>query len=319
MGKVLFIFLDGLGLGPPGEENPLSQHAWEGLRAAFGARPILGEEARGEERLLLPLDSTLGVPGLPQSATGQVALFCGVNAAALLGYHLAGYPNAKLRQVIDCNNILKRAAAAGKRVTFANAYTPQYFRLAAEGRIRHSVTTECVLSAGLRFRLLSDLLAGQAVYWDITNEILRQRPGYEHVPLVDPAVAGQRLAALLQEHDLVLFECFRPDRIGHERDRAAALRFLPQLERFLLAALEHLPQGATLVVSSDHGNIEDLSTGAHTENPVPLLCAGPGTPHFRTARAVTDLASAILACLGGVAHQGGVLERHTCSQGGWEP
>ncbi|MDO9170716.1 MAG: hypothetical protein Q7W29_02680, partial [bacterium] len=45
-----------------------------------------------------------------------------------------------------------------------------------------------------------------------------------------------------------------------------------------LSEIEH--RGAapeTLVLlTSDHGNLEDLSTRSHTRNPVPLLAWGPG-------------------------------------------
>ena len=40
----------------------------------------------------------LGIEGLPQSATGQTALFTGINAAQLLGRHLFGFPNQPFRR-----------------------------------------------------------------------------------------------------------------------------------------------------------------------------------------------------------------------------
>ncbi len=49
---VLFVFVDGLGIGPPGPHNPFS---------------ALEE---GPPFRFLAADASLGVPGLPQSATG---------------------------------------------------------------------------------------------------------------------------------------------------------------------------------------------------------------------------------------------------------
>jgi bisphosphoglycerate-independent phosphoglycerate mutase (AlkP superfamily) len=50
-------------------------------------------------------------------------------------------------------------------------------------------------------------------------------------------------------------------------------------------------------VSSDHGNLEDATTKAHTTNPVPLLAVGPAAGHFQEATAITDVAPAILSVL----------------------
>ncbi len=35
-----------------------------------------------------------------------------------------------------------------------------------------------------------------------------------------------------------------------------------------------------MIVTSDHGNMEDLSHGKHTENDVPTLIVGAGKEHF---------------------------------------
>lgn len=259
---------------------------------------MLGETVREADRLLIPLDATLGVEGTPQSATGQVSLFTGRNAARELGYHLAAYPNRLLQGILNEDNLLKHVAEAGGRATFANAYSSQYFEAVEARKLRHSATTLCVLAAGLTFRLLDDLLAGRAVFWDITNTELQQRPGYEHVPAVAAEVAGERLARLAAEHDLVLFECFQPDRLGHRKDADAALAFLSLLDCFLGAAVDHLPSDAGLVLCSDHGNLEDLSSGGHTRNPVPLLVIGPAAEQFAGATDITHVAPAIYQALG---------------------
>lgn len=73
--------------------------------------------------LLQPLDACLGVPGLPQSATGQTALFTGVNAAAAVGEHVTAHPTAPLRAIIAEHSLLKRAAEGGAQVMMANAHS----------------------------------------------------------------------------------------------------------------------------------------------------------------------------------------------------
>jgi bisphosphoglycerate-independent phosphoglycerate mutase (AlkP superfamily) len=122
---------------------------------------------------------------------------------------------------------------------------------------------------------MDDLREGRAVYQDITHDSVSSRG--EHVPPRTPEAAGEILARLSREHAFTLFEFFQTDKAGHAMDRAKAVAELRKLERFLGALLEHLDLATThLVVTSDHGNIEDLGRKTHTLNPVPTLVFGPG-------------------------------------------
>jgi len=291
----LFIFLDGVGLGPADGNNPLATAPMPRLRRLLGG-PLVADHPVDRPGLLLrDLDATLGVPGPPQSATGQTALFTGVNAAAVLGEHLSGYPNDPLKALIDEHSILKQVVTAGGRATFANAYGPSYFERVARGTAHHSATTLCVLAAGLPFRTLEDMERGEAVYWDITNHLFKRVHGHE-TPTVSPAEAGRRLAALAANHDLTLYESFLPDVMAHRGTPAEVQATLAVLDEFLGSVLAHRPAHVTLVLSSDHGHLEAPGDG-HTMNPVPLLAVGPGTAHFRQARAITDVTPGILALL----------------------
>ncbi len=297
--KVIFVFLDGVGLGPAEDSNPFWLAPMPHLRQLLGGPLVDGHAIEQPGLLLKGIDACLGVDGLPQSATGQTALFTGINAAQLLGYHLTAYPNAPLTELINEYNILKRATESGYRATFANAYTPTYFQLVKEGKRRHSATTLSVLAAGLPFRLMADLERGQAVYWDITHRFLNEYLKIP-MPLIEPELAGQRLARLTDEHDLVLYECFLPDVIGHRKNVQEALILLETLDRFLAGLLNEVGPTVNLVVSSDHGNLEDVGIGIHTTNPVPLLVVGSGAGAFREARDITDVARGIMAVLGRV-------------------
>lgn len=295
--SVIFVFLDGLGLGPADESNPLWLAPLPNLRRLLGGPLVAGRNVDRPGLLFKPIDALLGVQGLPQSATGQTALFTGINAAQLLGHHLGAYPNAHLTEVINEHNILKRATGRGYRATFANAYTPQYFRLVKERKRRHSATTLSVLAAGLPFRTLEDLERGEAVYWDITNRYL-----VEHlhlaVPIIEPQTAGRRLARLSRNYDLVLYESFLTDVVGHRQDRDTALEVLDLLDRFFAGLLGEVEPTVTVVMSSDHGNLEEIRVGTHSTNPVPLLAVGPGAASFRRAQAITDVADGIMQVLG---------------------
>ncbi len=295
--RILFVFLDGVGLAPPGPDNPLSQVPMPRLRALLGGPLVLdGVEQDGSRPLvtLRALDACLGVPGVPQSATGQTALFTGLNAPRLTGDHVTAYPTALLREIIAEHSVLKHAADAGARVVFANAHSERFWEMIRDGKRRLGASTLTALAAGAPIPTLEDLRQGRAVLWDITHEIASSYLSYD-LPFVSAGEAGARLARLVSEYDLVLYESFLPDLAGHRRIEPEWV--LTRLDEFLGAVVAHLPSPATLVVSSDHGNLEDATTKMHTTNPVPLLVVGPGAPCFRQAMAITDVAPTILSLL----------------------
>ena len=287
---VLLIFVDGFGLGEedPGK-NPVARAHLTRLRL------LRDRPAPDPAAILIPTDACLGVPGLPQSATGQTSLLAGVNAPAAVGRHLTGYCTKSLAALLDGRSLFGRVKAAGGEATFANAYTPAF--LANLPRFL-SVSTVAMLRAGLPLRTLEDLARGEAVFHDFTNRLLPER-GYS-LPTVTPREAGQRLARLAERHAFTMVEHFLTDRAGHARDMARGIEILEDLEAFLDAVLSTLDLSAHLVIlASDHGNLEDLSTNRHTRNPVPTLLWGAGA--LRAApgiRDLTDIAPAILRHLG---------------------
>ncbi|MDX1740430.1 MAG: peptidase, partial [Rhodothermales bacterium] len=54
----------------------------------------------------------------------------------------------------------------------------------------------------------------------------------------------------------------------------------------------------TLLLTSDHGNLEDLSVKTHTRNPVPFVALGPAAHDFAEVRSILDVTPAILRSLG---------------------
>lgn len=304
--RVLFIFLDGVGLAPPGPDNPLSQAPMPHLGGLLGG-PLVMPVARagpgeghvgalaGENGLTFrALDACLGVPGLPQSATGQTALFTGVNAPALVGDHLAAFPTQKLREVIAEQSVMKQVADKGGRVLLANAHSEKFWELIRKRQRRLGASTLTALAAAAPIPTLADLAEGRAVLWDLTHEIASRHLGYE-LSVVTPEQAGARLARLAAQYDLVLYESFLPDLAGHRRIESEWV--LTRLDAFLGAVLAHRTFDTTMVLCSDHGNIEDATTKLHTTNPVPLLVVGPDAGRFADAESITDVTPAIVSCL----------------------
>ncbi len=103
-------------------------------------------------------------------------------------------------------------------------------------------------------------------------------------PALPPASAGQRsrcerqsraaeiFARVAASADFAMLDYFQTDDAGHARDFEAADRVLTDLDAFLRSLIEQLPlQRQSLLVVSDHGNLEDLSSRNHTLADVALL------------------------------------------------
>ena len=144
---------------------------------------------------------------------------------------------------------------------------------------------------------MDDLKKGNAVYWDINRNYLIQEQKID-IPLITPDEAGRHLAQISFDQDLVIFECFLPDLIGHKKDSSRAAAFLEMLDKFLNGLSESIEKNTSIILTSDHGNMEDLSTGQHTRNPVPLLVMGPLAQCFTEAISILDLTGLIIKNMG---------------------
>ena len=264
--SVLFS-IDGLGIGTRGSHNPL-----DGLASAAPLAIFQNEVAEIPfEGIVVPTDARLGVDGRPQSASGQTTILTGINAPAAIGSHKQGFPNQALLDIIREHSIFLKLKNSGvDSITFANTYTSRFF----ERRPRWiSATTAAVEAAGLRFNLVEDLRAGRAVYHDFTNALLIERG--EAVSPRSPEEAGQVLAGIAQNHSFTLYEYFITDKVGHAQDYKAARTVIASLACFIRSLLRNLNlEKTTVVLTSDHGNIEDLSLRNHTLNAVPTIIWG---------------------------------------------
>jgi len=296
--RLIFVFLDGFGLGENSPRNPLfARQGRVFLSPLLKEVPSNHTVIETDTLVMKGIDAICGVPGLPQSATGQTTLFTGVNSAKEIGFHSAAFPGEELVAIIKKENIYSKAAALGKKPVFANAYSPQYFEYVRKKKRRMSVTTHCVLAAGLPFLMLEDLAAGNAVFYDITRSALAKYNLKPSVPVVTAAEAGVHTAGLSRSHDLVVFESFLTDQAGHAKDMTAAIAIADLLEEYLVSVLKSVDGNTSLLVTSDHGNFEDLSTANHTSNPAFFLVAGKAARVFHGIQSITEVTPRILAAL----------------------
>lgn len=306
MRRVLFIFVDGLGIGADDPaSNPIVAARTPYLNQLLGRKlAAIHEPVDRNGALIIPTDTTLGVEGLPQSATGQTALLTGVNAPQAIGRHVTAYPTRELREILAGRNIFKQIRDAGGQVALANAYTPEYFDAVENGRLRHGAITFSALSADIRLRNLDDLRAGRAVFHDLVNARPRSW-GYE-VPEIAPSQAGRNLAGIAAEHHLTLFEFFLTDLAAHGRVPLTPVAVVELLDAFLKGAIEAADVDSRLViVTSDHGNLEDSRAETHTRNPVPTILIGSDRHEVgERIRSITDITPAIVEWLSGALTHG---------------
>ena len=279
--SVLLFFIDGLGIGARGTFNPL-----DGLADAAPLAIFRDEDAATIfDGIVVPTDASLGVAGRPQSASGQTTILTGINVPSQLGYHKQGFPNAAMLEILRQHSIFLQLKRAGiEPITFANTYPQRFF----DERPRWvSATTAAVEAAGLSFRTVPDLNAGSAVYQDFTNAMLIARG--EDVKPRTADDAATVLARIVGENRFTLYEYFITDKVGHAQDMEAAKVVLTNLARLVRGVLTAIDlDSTTVILTSDHGNIEDLSSRNHTLNAVPTIVWGANRQHI--ASRITNLA-----------------------------
>lgn len=303
--RLLFIFLDGIGLGPDAPEtNPLARAAMPFLQSLLGGQKLIASSApyEGELVSLLALDAGLGVDGLPQSATGQAVLMTGVNIPAELGYHYGPKPNPEVANYLkNGNTLFSWLRAAGKKAALLNAYPPRYFEGIESGKRIYSSIPLAVTGAGLSLFTQEDLYAGLALSADFTGHGWRSVLGYTDAPTMPAHEAGVKLAELAMGYDFSLFEYWASDYAGHKQDMEAAVAQMETLDGVLagLAGRWDMDEGLVLV-TSDHGNMEDLSTRRHTDAKVPGLVIGNESEGFTHGlHDLTGIAPRIRRLVGG--------------------
>ena len=299
--RTILVFIDGLGWGEPDPAvNPQYAYGGDFFRLPAHKDAVCEMPGGGWAR---PIDAVLGVAGVPQSATGQTTLLAGVNAQQVLGKHLTGFPNEILREILLEGSILKILTDLGLEARFINAYRPRFWDLTRERQLTLSATTVANLAADLPFFTLDDVRAGRSIYQEFTNAELKAR-GFDLDPLA-PAEAGRILGRAARGLDFTLYEYFQSDRAGHSGDIDRSCAELAKLDIFMKALLEELAAelatGTLVLVTSDHGNLEDGTTRRHTLNPVPLLGYGDGAREFLAAvTRLDEVSPAIVA-----RHRGG--------------
>ncbi|MCB1157307.1 MAG: metalloenzyme [Leptospiraceae bacterium] len=300
---ISFVFIDGIGYGKDdSEKNPFSRFATDFFLPLTERKFPQGSIfSKGE---MLVTDAGMGIEGLPQSATGQTAMWTGINTARVMKRHISGYPTFTLKKIIAEYSILKILNEQGMKAEFLNCYSPVYIEHIKKSQRHLSASTFIQLASGKPFKNLDDLRQNRGIYMDITHRILKQIAGKnlpKNDPLLeekDPYERGALLAEIMQDYDFSIYEFFLTDKAGHAQDWEFAEEVILCLEGFMRGLIENFPKEGQLILTSDHGNLEDLSEGKHTRNSVPTYLYGKHTEFFKTRiKSLYDIPLAIYELL----------------------
>ena len=284
MHNVLMVFLDGVGIGKKDElNNPFFKYGFKAFENIFGKIPSLENQSlTNGVHFLFPTDATLGVEGLPQSGTGQSALFCGFNAPKFVGKHFGPYPYSTTIPILQKESILVYFKEKYKSSYFANAYPKAFFDYINSGRSRLSVTTLTCKLTGIKLNRVSDVSTGKALTAELTNERWNQRLGYK-LKVIKPKTAARRLLRIAKKYKFTLYEYYLSDHLGHLRLANEFEKLYAEMDEFLFTLLNEVDsKEMTIVICSDHGNLEDLSIKTHTRNPALTITAG------KSAKAIAE-------------------------------
>jgi 2,3-bisphosphoglycerate-independent phosphoglycerate mutase len=291
---MLFLFLDGVGLGQPDPlSNPFVSAELPTLRGLLGGQPLLAGTPPTDtgRALFIPTDAGLGVAGPPQSATGQAAILTGLNVPQLNGGHWGPKPNAFISALLRRENVFRTLVERGRTAALLNAYPQRYFDAIQSGRRNYSAIPLAVTSAGLPLFTTADLSAGRALSADFTGD------GWPEgaVPRYTAQAAGEKLAELARGYDFAFFEFWLSDYMGHRGSLDEARAILERLDAVLGGLLAAWDDTDLIAVTADHGNLEDLSHRHHTLNLVPSLVIG--RPRHAFAAGLTNLTHFVPAIL----------------------
>jgi hypothetical protein len=297
--KFLFFFIDGVGLGPDNpDSNPFAKATMSNLVDLLDGRKLVadslgrnGQPIVTDHATLVSIDCLLGVEGIPQSASGQASILTGKNIPKALGYHFGPKPNQEIIDHLSGSTIFNSLLNKGYKASLLNAYPQSYFDRVHSGRTLPGAISMAVQLAGIPLKTTDDLRNGNALSADFTGEGWNRHLNISDVPVISPAGSGIRLASLSHNFDFSFFEYWLSDYAGHRANMDQACNLLTEFDAVLGGLIEGWKDSPGLIlITSDHGNMEDITTRKHTLNPVPGLVIGPRNFRDRFIKGIRTLA-----------------------------
>lgn len=275
---ILMIFLDGIGLGDDNPQtNPFAVARMPTLTALTNGKRWLRDTGRQESQraVFIPTDPRLGIAGRPQSGTGQAAILTGRNVPQIIGEHYGPKPNAATRQLLAEDNFFKQVRHAGRKAALLDAYPPGLHHDIARGKTLRSSIQQAAFEAGQALFGMDELISRRALTPEWTGESWRRYLQLDTTPVYKPPEAGRLLVEISREYDFAFHSHWMTDMVGHRGPFERGVELLELFDGVMAGVLEAWYDDEGLViVTSDHGNMEDIGNRNHTENDIPTLVIG---------------------------------------------
>jgi 2,3-bisphosphoglycerate-independent phosphoglycerate mutase len=199
--------------------------------------------------------------------------------------------------MLERENVYSKLFARGLSASYLNAFPKKYFQYVSAHPLRIAATTYAWISTGKAIHGVPELIRGQALSSDITSERWESL-GHPQVPKITPEEAGQNTAKVSEKYDFTFFEIWLTDKAGHNQSLPESIFALELFDDFLGTLIDHTDLSRnSVVITSDHGNLEDLSTKSHTRNPVPFILLGRDHHRASECSSLTDVTPFILSLL----------------------
>lgn len=275
---ILLLFLDGIGLGDDDPSvNPFTSANMPNLNALTNGKRWLRDTdyQESDRAIFIPTDPRMGVPGRPQSGSGQAAILTGKNIPQLIGEHYGPKPNLAIREMLAEDNFFKQVVAHGKKAALLDAYPPTWHHDHDRGKSLRSSYQQAAFEAGQRLFGIDDLRAGKALTPEWTNNAWRTYLKLKDVPDYTPYQAGEMLVKLSREYDFAMHSHWMTDMVGHRGPLERGVELLELFDQVMAGVLDNWNDNEGLIIiTSDHGNMEEIGNRNHTENDVPTLVIG---------------------------------------------
>jgi hypothetical protein len=146
--------------------------------------------------------------------------------------------------------------------------------------INQNVFVHAAREAGVRLRTWRDVREGKALTSSLTHGLERDFAGGpfdDRLPERSLEQAAAILADLSREHPFTFYKFQMPDLVSHTARVELARGVFREAETFLGALLTVVPRDTLVVVTSDHGHLEQVGYGhGHPKSKVPTWVFGRG-------------------------------------------
>lgn len=280
---ILFIFVDGIGIGDDTETNPFAIADMPNLTALTGGQRWLNGISRhdSDRSAFIPTDPRLGVEGRPQSGSSQATILTGKNVPEMLGRHYGPLPNIPIRALLDETNFFMTVKEHGELARLISAYPPQRLAGINSGKKLPSSIQYSAIASGQSLFSTDEVKSGAALTPEYTGYPWRDYLKVDDIPVYDPFEAGRKLVEISRNYSFAFHSNWMTDYVGHRGTLEQAVTMLETLDSVMAGILDAWEDDEGLVLfTSDHGNMENMSHRKHTEADVPTLIIGDGKDEF---------------------------------------